>query len=427
MEARSTQKQSVVIFTGYPATGKTTSAYRVYLQLLKKHSVSLVSTLSIRQAMGGMNDLHSGELRRRVYKKLWCLVENELRENNQFVIIDGNFNKKERLRRVNEIARKFDADVYFIDCIVSSKQEICRRLEYRKTQGNNVQHKASIMDLYYLIKNESDLHLDDLLQNENNMVLLKFNTEKGNLTVENKKPLDEYQNQIFSQICLAILLENRENTNSESYLENRAMRKKAVIFDIGGVIQPFRWEKVRDRIIDIKPSLSIDEIRNAIYNKRRRFFNLYETSMISGNEFWSMVSKEIDLPKQYNDRLREAFSLLLGDIDEIIMQLIVKLKEKYSLFALSNSCPEIESELEKRKEFYKCFKKVYLSHQIGYKKPNIESFEHVLVNSGFAGNECIFIDDIKDNVIASEKLGITGILFTTPERLLTDLKRLEVI
>ena len=377
--------------------------------------------------MGGMNELHSGELRRKVYKKLWCLVENELRENNHFVIIDGNFNKKERLQRVNEVARKFDADVYFVDCIVSSEQEIFRRLEYRKTQGNNVQHKASSMDLYCLIKNESDLHLDDLLQNENSMVLLKFNTEKGILTVENKKPLDEYQNQTFSQICLATLSEKREKSNSESYKENKVMRKKAIIFDIGGVIQPFRWEKVRDRIIDIKPSLSIDEFRNAIYNKRRRFFNLYETSMISGNEFWSMVSKEIDVPEKYNDRLSEAFSLLLGDVDKIVMQLVVKLKKQYSLFALSNSCPELECELEKRKEFYQSFDKVFLSHQIGYKKPSIESFKHVLAYSGFAGNECIFIDDIADNIVASEKLGITGLIFISPENLLIDLQKIQVI
>ena len=41
---------------------------------------------------------------------------------------------------------------------------------------------------------------------------------------------------------------------------------------------------------------------------------------------------------------------------------------------------------------------MYFSHKIGFKKPSLDSYRFVLNDIELEGNECIFIDDVSDNL-----------------------------
>ena len=50
------------------------------------------------------------------------------------------------------------------------------------------------------------------------------------------------------------------------------------------------------------------------------------------------------------------------------------------------------------------FHKVYYSHEIHLRKPEIEIYKLILDQNNFLGDEVIFFDDIDANLIASKKL-----------------------
>jgi putative hydrolase of the HAD superfamily len=58
------------------------------------------------------------------------------------------------------------------------------------------------------------------------------------------------------------------------------------------------------------------------------------------------------------------------------------------------------------------FDNCYYSHKIGFKKPNLDSFEYVLKSAGFKPEETVFIDDSEENVLAASKLGIIPFHYT---------------
>jgi len=61
-------------------------------------------------------------------------------------------------------------------------------------------------------------------------------------------------------------------------------------------------------------------------------------------------------------------------------------------------------------EFYDDFKNqfhvFYLSHEINLRKPNANIYEFVLLENNLKPEECLFIDDTKENTDSASKLGI---------------------
>ena len=53
---------------------------------------------------------------------------------------------------------------------------------------------------------------------------------------------------------------------------------------------------------------------------------------------------------------------------------------------------------EKYEVFYKLFKKVYYSHEIGFRKPNKEAFQLILDENNLNADEVLFIDDSTQHI-----------------------------
>ncbi|MUL39973.1 HAD family phosphatase [Streptomonospora sp. PA3] len=57
---------------------------------------------------------------------------------------------------------------------------------------------------------------------------------------------------------------------------------------------------------------------------------------------------------------------------------------------------------------------VVISGEVGMRKPEPEIFRHAIELVGLAPEECVFIDDMEDNVHAAVELGMIGILHRDP-------------
>jgi len=73
--------------------------------------------------------------------------------------------------------------------------------------------------------------------------------------------------------------------------------------------------------------------------------------------------------------------------------------------------------------YYELFDAVYASNKMGMSKPDRDFYRHILSSEGVKPEGAVFIDDIEENVISAERLGIRSIWFKDAIRLRSDIER----
>jgi len=182
---------------------------------------------------------------------------------------------------------------------------------------------------------------------------------------------------------------------------------KAIIFDLGAVILNINYQNTIDEFTKLG-------IKNAatFYSKKVQtdLFNQIETGMISSNEFLKALQKET---KSANIiEVEQAWNAMLLELPEERVQLIKKLKNNYTIYLLSNTnaihINAFKRQLGKTKwlSFCELFDKIYLSHELGLRKPDVKIFEYVLKEQKLKTEEVIFIDDSPQHIASAKKIGI---------------------
>ena len=59
-----------------------------------------------------------------------------------------------------------------------------------------------------------------------------------------------------------------------------------------------------------------------------------------------------------------------------------------------------------RISFILFFEKIYISNELGLRKPDAECFAHVCNDIGLPPQEVLFLDDTKEHVLGAHKVGI---------------------
>lgn len=199
---------------------------------------------------------------------------------------------------------------------------------------------------------------------------------------------------------------------------------KTVVFDIGGVLLDIHPERTFQYISD---SLGMNE-RDIANSFPWELHDEYEKGSLNNKEwFWGFRDslpqpcclKESDFWK--------AWSLLLGDEKETV-KLFPDLSKNYSLWLLSNTNPKhIQDEIEKKYLFPSLVNGTIYSFDVGCRKPDKKIYDILLKKSKSKPNECVFIDDLIENVHAAQLLGIKGIHYKNQSNLIMDLHRIGII
>ena len=182
---------------------------------------------------------------------------------------------------------------------------------------------------------------------------------------------------------------------------------KAIIFDLGAVILNINYQNTIDEFTKLG-------VNNAatFYSKKvqTNLFNQIETGMISSNEFLKALQKET---KNANiNQVEKAWNAMLLDLPEERVHLIKKLKNNHTIYLLSNTnaihIDAFKKQLGNRKwlAFCKLFDKMYLSHELGLRKPDVKIFEYILNEQKLKAEEVFFIDDSPQHIASAKKIGI---------------------
>jgi putative hydrolase of the HAD superfamily len=104
--------------------------------------------------------------------------------------------------------------------------------------------------------------------------------------------------------------------------------------------------------------------------------------------------------------------------------LFERLAGKYRIALLSNTDPIHVAHIEATYPFVRHFHNRVYSCRVGLSKPSPAIYHHTLREVGALPDEAIFIDDLRENVLAAASLGIGAFHFISPEELLGEFSRL---
>lgn len=178
---------------------------------------------------------------------------------------------------------------------------------------------------------------------------------------------------------------------------------KTIIFDFGNIFINLDISKAKK---ETYKSLEVQPLPKGLLKMN----DLYEVGGISTDEFINFYIK--NYPKLSKNDVINLWNSILKDFPLYRLNFLKELKKnsKYKLILLSNTnqlhIDWIKAHIDFYTEFEGCFDAFYLSHEIHLRKPNKDIFEFVLNEHDLNANECVFIDDNKDNINTANTLGI---------------------
>ena len=203
---------------------------------------------------------------------------------------------------------------------------------------------------------------------------------------------------------------------------------KAILFDCGGVLIYPRggwWQRAvdRDEILGGR-ALSVDPVKAEAAFKKYACL-LDEGQLISGlnhenrlrREFLSCMNRELSAGLSEEEMDRLAHSLTYNDARycayEDSAEMLEKFKGMYRIGFLSNAMPSMVRALTNMgfADGLDCFT---VSCLIGCQKPDEGIYRTALKEMALPPEECVFVEDLKANLLTAARLGIHVIRMRRP-------------
>lgn len=183
----------------------------------------------------------------------------------------------------------------------------------------------------------------------------------------------------------------------------------AIIFDFGGVLIEVDYNATVVAFRELGVG-NFDELYSQA--AQSNLFDAIETGNISPQRFINEILHLLP-PNTSPNVVVAAWNAMIKTVPEFTIELLEKLRSQTKrIFLLSNTnalhIPIALKEWQKvsDKSPYDLFDKVYLSHEIHMRKPNVEIFEYVIKEQGLDPSKTLFIDDSIQHISGAQKAGL---------------------
>lgn len=192
---------------------------------------------------------------------------------------------------------------------------------------------------------------------------------------------------------------------------------KTIIFDLGGVLLDIDYFATVKAFEALGLKNFQAEFSQALQSS---FFEEFEKGERTETEFYQYI-QSIAGTSLTNEAIEKAWNAMLLRIPLRRLQILEQLRLHYNTILLSNTniiheraFNNMLKELVGFQNFGVCFDKVYLSHQVGMRKPDAIIFEAILEDLQLQPATILFIDDSPQHIATAQSLGIQTILLSPP-------------
>lgn len=187
---------------------------------------------------------------------------------------------------------------------------------------------------------------------------------------------------------------------------------EAIIFDLGGVLINLDYQLTSKAFID----LGLTDF-DATYSQLQQtdLFDRFETGAISSFHFINRLLDQLPQGTSGNTVVH-AWNAMILDFPEDRLTWLLEIKKRFRIFLLSNTntlhMEKVRRSLEsavghQRLEDY--FETVYLSCEMGMRKPDPAIFSRVCQEQGLNPAKTVFIDDSPQHVEGAATIGLQAI------------------
>jgi HAD superfamily hydrolase (TIGR01509 family) len=199
---------------------------------------------------------------------------------------------------------------------------------------------------------------------------------------------------------------------------------KTIISDVGNVLLFFD-HKILTEGFAKHSDLSSREIHERFLWSE--IDNDFQMGKITPFNFYKKTSKLLGMSISY-DEFRKVYTDVLILQNDAMVEFLKTLKGKYRLIMLSDT-NRIHTDFVKKKfSFHEIFDGYVLSYEVGHSKhsnpKNIFSIAAKMAKS--KPGECLFIDDMKENVEKARDFGFQAIQYTDMESFIREMIRLGI-
>ena len=197
---------------------------------------------------------------------------------------------------------------------------------------------------------------------------------------------------------------------------------KTIIFDMGNVVGFFDHHRAIEKVRPFSP-LSAEQMYQSVYKGalEDQVERGYLTAPVFLRQVHQLWSLRCDV---------EFLAHAVGDVfwaNPEVCDLVPKLKGRYRLVLGSNTnAIHARRFLAQFADTLKQFDALVLSHEIGTRKPDAEFFHHCHRLANAKASECVFVDDLAENVEGAQAIGFHAIMYRPNDGLAEKLRALGV-
>ncbi|OJV50482.1 MAG: hypothetical protein BGO31_14050 [Bacteroidetes bacterium 43-16] len=187
---------------------------------------------------------------------------------------------------------------------------------------------------------------------------------------------------------------------------------KHIILDLGGVLLNIDYQRTEAAFVELGMS---DFAAHYTQAEQSGLFSDFETGKIGEAQFLAALNAYLPQPVQ-EQALFNAWNAMLLDFPLRRLQILQQLQLHYDIVLLSNTNSIHERTFNQRLREVCGFNslavfvdKVFYSHHIGMRKPDVATFEYVLEQTGFNPAHTLFVDDSQQHIAGAQSAGIQTI------------------
>jgi 2-haloacid dehalogenase len=201
------------------------------------------------------------------------------------------------------------------------------------------------------------------------------------------------------------------------------MKFETVIFDLGNVLVSWNPANLYRKIFTDPNDLN-DFLHNVCTMEWHTLQDGGRSPQEGTAELLRLYPAFEEPIRAFYTRWKEMFD---GPIEGSV-QILKELKAKgYPVYALSNWNRELYDQTVNDFPFLNWFDGKIISSEEGMKKPDENIYQLLFKRYDINPQTAVFIDDNGANIATAERLGLRGILFTSPENLRRDLQTLQIL
>ena len=196
-----------------------------------------------------------------------------------------------------------------------------------------------------------------------------------------------------------------------------------VISDLGKVVLNFDNHIFFQKMGEYCPYSARDIAERVHRNKD--LIRFFDTGRIGPEDFYRKAVQKLQANVE-----RDTFFRMYSDVFSLnppVLDLLNRLKKQYKLILLSNTDVERFGFIKRKFPEIFFFDAYVLSYEVGYMKPHPRIYKEALLKARSRAEECVFVDDLPENIEGARNAGMNAILYKPYTDLEAELEKMNVI